>query len=187
MLNKKLIILITIIALAASAVVLAYVNRNAKELVVENNNQEVKKQNQENQKEKETATTAEDISTSTEEIDTSGWTSYRNEEYGFEVKYPNNWFLENSTSFSFLVKDSDNTYFWLSMPPLGFGYDKNKAQISKINIDNIEAEKLEFIDSIVINFKHDDQKGLIRFKYNPKKREQYIRLFNQIMGSLKFF
>ena len=32
--------------------------------------------------------------TTTEEIDTSNWKTYRNEEYGFEFKYPGEWYLD---------------------------------------------------------------------------------------------
>jgi len=32
--------------------------------------------------------------TSTEEIDTSNWKTYRNEEYGFEFRYPEDWYYD---------------------------------------------------------------------------------------------
>ena len=121
MLNKKTIILIIISTIVASAVVLAYADRNAKELARRDNNKEkiekrekeVKKQDvvaQDNNKQEsdgqeaeKTAVEAGDMSTSTEEIDTSDWQTYRNEEYGFEVKYPNGWAVSNSKDARFMI------------------------------------------------------------------------------------
>ncbi|MCD4705858.1 hypothetical protein K8R61_02130 [bacterium] len=37
------------------------------------------------------------VATTTDEIDTSDWRTYRNEEYRFEVKYPNKWYWEDYT------------------------------------------------------------------------------------------
>jgi hypothetical protein len=44
------------------------------------------------------------VATSTEEIDTSNWKTYRNEEYGFEFKYPGDWNLQ-------ILKLSENCIF----------------------------------------------------------------------------
>ncbi len=42
----------------------------------------------------------EETATSTEEIDTSGWKICRNEEYGWEIKYPPEWFVYGEGSAS---------------------------------------------------------------------------------------
>ena len=52
-----------------------------------------------------------DVATSTSEaVDTSSWETYRNEEYGFEFKYPEGWVLEQNFSYSISISKSGASY-----------------------------------------------------------------------------
>ena len=67
----------------------------------------------------------------TEKIDTSNWQTYRNEEFGFEVKYPEEWKTEEGLP-------QKNMYF---NPPTSGDYAGNFISFYiALNIDNISLE-----------------------------------------------
>ncbi|MDD2807610.1 MAG: hypothetical protein PHW95_03770 [Patescibacteria group bacterium] len=51
-----------------------------------------------------------DTSTTTAEIDTPSWKTYRNDQYGFEFKYPKSWEYKISSSGIVEFRDSRNSY-----------------------------------------------------------------------------
>ncbi len=73
--KKNILILLIILVIAVAAGVLWYLNRNVGKPVVEEGNNQ-----------------------GTEKIDTSNWKIYRNEEYEFEVKYPEWWYIFDCAS-----------------------------------------------------------------------------------------
>ena len=82
--NKKIIIGVAILILAIAAGGFWYVKIQKEEIIT---------------KPKEKVVVEEENS---DEIDASNWKTYRNEEYGFEVKYPSNWvFVEESEKIKF--------------------------------------------------------------------------------------
>ncbi len=91
MISKKIIILILILAVIT---VISGCGKNEvkpvanddKQIVNQEKNDKQKIENQEEQKQE-----IEKIATTTDKVDISDWQTYRNEEYGYTLNYPNNW------------------------------------------------------------------------------------------------
>ena len=84
-----------------------------------------------------------DTATTTGEIDTSNWKSYRNEEYGFEFKYPGE--VEGkkfSIYFNESIKSSKNVIFGVAITPTGLGYQDHLLIFNVIEKNSKEIEDL---------------------------------------------
>ena len=100
--NKKILIIIGIILLTAILAGGFYLWSQNKTNLNQPNKQKVvvdgkQKQNQVNQQEQKKQQAKNDSNSAEEQIDTSNWKTYRNEEYGFEVKYPEDWIVDEKT------------------------------------------------------------------------------------------
>jgi len=48
------------------------------------------------------------------EIDTSDWQVYRNEKYGYEIKYPEGWYLKKDNKSRIRIESSEKDLYWSS-------------------------------------------------------------------------
>jgi len=138
------------------------------------------------------ASTTTKINSSTDEIDISDWLTYRNEEYGFEVKYPREWeikdclwnknifyslFLENGKACPTTPLFSNKIFFSYhkNNELINCDEDKNNyCEIKEVKIDNIIAKQ------IIREYKIKDDEGNILHKKSKESIQTTIIPYNNI-------
>ncbi|MFH1565177.1 MAG: hypothetical protein ABIC82_05025 [bacterium] len=168
------------------------VNNNANVgLVNENTNANLNQNTNSNVDENQGAGAVED-GQSGEEIDTSDWLVYRNEEYGFEVKYPGEWAVEEKNSsynndgvIGVFINLNQLEGFYI-FPRGEFDYGLgNKIGSANLIIDGRDAIRDIYNNLYLIKFTDKNIYKDFRIELHYKD-EKNLEKLNMILSTFKF-
>ena len=132
-----------------------------------------------------------------DQSDTSDWQTYRNEEFGFEVKYPEGWtFRDQHTGTLLLKPTSDNlSHAHFLIDAIGHAVDSPsiKKEFEKIIFAGRDAKEFNLIEKkfilreiriLEIDGKWTKDNNILYYVENDKK--DLIPILNQIFSTFKF-
>lgn len=145
------------------------------------------------------------------EDETVDWKTYKNDQYGFEVKYPSDWQVDDNAkigspdaegisfqkplrwgfNFYSFGKVNDNDYKSLSiLENSGYDMDKVYINISGINANIYVVKNFSDVDvgypiDVTLR-KNDNVYNINGFLYNDADREEFVKLFREILSTFKF-
>jgi len=136
--------------------------------------------------------------TSQAENETADWKTYKNEKYGFEIKYPKNWQIESiskeSAVFSPLGEDSSaesskritieiKSQGWVEeQTSLGMLEDKKEIIIGVGNYSGIEALNLGMLAYRSIILKQNS----VVYDISTSENNPEMSIFNQMLSTFRF-
>lgn len=125
----------------------------------------------------------------------SDWQTYRNEKYGFEMKYPKDWKLSEGNYFDnfyvFFKADSYNQIGILPSGELDYGLPSQDPVVEDISIGNKNATKKEWTLSgnrflTQIYFKEIPANWGANQRIDIQALRQYSTIIDQILSTFKF-
>lgn len=126
--------------------------------------------------------------------DTSGWKTYRNEQYGFEVKYPQDWEAFSNTlpgnygyiDFSFRNKMYNGSYEWPGLRIQTIPFEESEIRGWGVHPAKIFSEETAKNDIVAIYFNLDDQKIYATCALYAHHDLLLVETCNKILSTFKF-
>ncbi len=144
------------------------------------------------------------------EIDISDWKTYRNEEYGFEIKYPGDWRETKQKEGKFLFEFDNHGYFWIIISKnnknldikgikedfyknneYSYQYIDNFLELNNMHIYRQERYDFGVLENFYILNNDKSYLYLLNFEFNfnptnENKKQHTIKLIDNILNTFKF-